>query len=132
MSMSDPIADLLTRIRNANQGRHETLTIPASRLKEDICKVLVQEGFIAAVERLEEGPQGTLRITMKYTESNDVIIRGIKRVSKPSLRIYKKRKGINQVLSGLGTSIMSTSKGVMTGRQARREGIGGEVLCEIW
>ena len=132
MSMSDPIADLLTRIRNANQARHAQVDIPASRLKQGICEVLAREGFIRECERLDEGPQGTLRVTMKYTAQNQPVISGLLRVSKPSLRVYKRAKEIRPVRSGLGIAIMSTSQGVMTSKAARNAQVGGEVLCEVW
>lgn len=132
MSMSDPISDLLTRIRNANKEMHQTVEAPASGQKEALCRLLLRQGFIEDVERVDEGPQGTLRITLKYTDENERVIRGIRRVSKPSLRIYRRKKDINQVLSGLGIAVVSTSKGLMTGSEARKAGVGGEIVCEVW
>ena len=133
MSMSDPIADLLTRIRNALHANFPSLKVPASRLKEDLCRVLKEEGFITDYQRLEEGPQGTLEITLKYAgDGRQPVIRGIQRVSKPSLRVYNGAQDMRLVRSGLGIAIVTTSKGVMTGKQARRENVGGEVLCEVW
>lgn len=132
MGMSDPIGDLLTHIRNANLARHATATIPASRIKEDICKVLLREGFIENVERVEEGPQGKLKVTMKYTDDDERVIHGLQRVSRPSLRVFAKKDGLQQVRSGLGVAIVTTSRGVMTEKDARNAGIGGEVLCKVW
>lgn len=132
MSMSDPIADLLTRIRNALHAGYPAVEIPASRLKEDICKVLEQEGYIAGYEREEDGKQGVLRVKLKYMGDRTPVITGIRRVSKPSLRIYSGSREMKLVRSGLGISIITTSKGVMTGKQARADKLGGEVLCEVW
>jgi len=132
MSMSDPIADLLTRIRNAMVVKFPTVDVPASRLKEEICRVLKQEGYITDCEMLEKGVQGTLRITLKYTADEAPVIQGLQRVSKPSLRVYSSSSDIAPVRSGLGISILSTSRGVMTGKQARAEKIGGEVICQVW
>ena len=132
MSMSDPIADLLTRIRNAMVVKFPTVDVPASRLKEEICRVLKQEGYITDCEMLEKGVQGTLRITLKYTADEAPVIQGLQRVSKPSLRVYSGSSDIAPVRSGLGISILSTSRGVMTGKQARAEKIGGEVICQVW
>lgn len=132
MSMSDPLADLLTRIRNALRAGFPTVDAPASRVKEDVCKVLRAEGYIRDYTRIDDGKQGMLRIQLKYTPDRKPVIQGVQRVSKPSLRVYKKSKEIQQVRSGLGVSIVTTSKGVMTSRQAREERVGGEVLCEVW
>ena len=132
MSMSDPIADMLTRIRNANQVKHPTVDVPASRLKEQICSVLKREGYITDFSRIDDAHQGILRVSLKYQSDGSPVMTGLKRVSKPSLRVYTGRKGIQQVRSGLGISIITTSKGVMTGKEARREHVGGEVLCEVW
>lgn len=132
MSMSDPLADLLTRIRNALSAGYPTVEAPASRLKADVCEVLKKEGFISDYVQEEDGKQGILRISLKYTADRKPVIQGIKRVSKPSLRIYKGSKDIPQVRSGLGIAVVTTSKGVMTSKGARTENVGGEVLCEVW
>ena len=132
MSMSDPIADLLTRLRNGLHAGFDTVEVPASRLKEDICKVLQSEGFILGYDRQEDGKHGILQIKLKYTPSREPVMQGLKCVSKPSLRIYNGHKDIPPVRSGLGISILSTSKGVMTGKTANKQNIGGELLCEIW
>lgn len=132
MSMSDPIADMLTRIRNALQARFPKIQLPASSVKEDICRVLKEEGFIVDYRRIEDDKQGLLEIVLKYTNDQKPVIQGIKRVSKPSLRVYAGSKDIESVLSGLGVAILSTSKGVMTDRKARRETVGGEILCNVW
>lgn len=130
--MSDPIADMLTRMRNALQAGFPSVEAPASGIKEEICRVLKEEGFIKDYVRTDDGKQGVLRITLKYTPDREPIIQGIRRVSKPSLRAYAGSREIKPVRTGLGISILSTSRGVMTGRQAAREHIGGEVICEVW
>ncbi|NIA14551.1 MAG: 30S ribosomal protein S8 [Nitrospiraceae bacterium] len=134
MSMSDPIADLLTRIRNALGAGKTTVDVPASRMKESICAVLKREGFIEDYVLCEPlgDPRCQLRVTLRYTPDHSPVIQGIKRVSKPSLRTYAKYKDLQLVRSGLGISIVSTSQGVMTSKQARSQQIGGEVLCEVW
>ncbi len=133
MSMTDPIADLLTRIRNASQAGFPTVAVPASKLKTEICGVLKDEGFIRDVEREEDGKQGVLKIQLKYIgEDREPVITEIRRVSRPSLRVYKGKKDARFVRSGLGISILTTSKGVMTDRRARKENVGGEILCEVW
>ncbi len=132
MSMSDPLADLLTRIRNAANAGFPKVDIPASRVKEDVLRVLKQEGYIREYTRAEDGKQGMLQVHLKYTHDRKPVIQGTRRVSKPSLRIYKQSHDIQQVRSGLGISIVSTSKGVMTSRQAREQKVGGEVICEVW
>ncbi|HOE66980.1 MAG TPA: 30S ribosomal protein S8 [Candidatus Hydrogenedentes bacterium] len=133
MSMSDPIADLLSRLRNALVAGHDHVDIPASRIKEEICSVLLREGFIAAYRLIEEGPQGTLRVSLKYQgENRRPVLQGLRRVSRPSLRVYAKSAEVRPVRSGLGISILSTSRGVMTGKQAREAHVGGEILCEVW
>lgn len=132
MSMSDPIADLLTRIRNALSAGFPSVEAPASRLKEEVCRVLKQEGYINDYLREEDGKQGILRISLKYSSDRIPIITGIQRVSKPSLRVYTGKREVRLVRSGLGISIVTTSKGVMTDRQARKANVGGEVLCEVW
>lgn len=132
MSMSDPIADLLTRVRNALHAGFPKVDVPASRLKEDICRVLKDEGFIQSYQRIEEGPQGKIQIDLKYTQDRQPVIHGIRRVSKPSLRVHNGAGDMRLVRSGLGIAIVTTSQGVMTGRQARRANVGGEVICEVW
>lgn len=132
MSMTDPIADLLTRIRNALQAGFPVVEAPASRLKEELCRVLKQEGYISDYAREEDGKQGILRVTLKYSSERTPVITGIRRISKPSLRVYTGKREVRLVRSGLGISIVTTSNGVMTDRQARKENVGGEVLCEVW
>lgn len=132
MSMSDPLADFLTRIRNAGMVRYETVDVPMSNLKVDVAKVLRAEGYIKDYQIIEDSKQGILRIELKYGPNDELVISGIRRVSKPGLRRYVKADDIPKVLSGLGISILSTSKGVMTDREARRLRIGGEILCEAW
>ena len=132
MSMSDPLADMLTRIRNAVMVRYDTVDVPMSNLKVDVAKVLRQEGYINDYEIIEDNKQGVLRISLKYGPKDEKVISGMRRVSKPGLRQYVKADDIPKVLNGLGISILSTSKGVMTDREARRLRIGGEILCEAW
>ena len=131
-AITDPIADMLTRIRNANTANHKTVDVPASRTKAAIAQILKDEGFIENFERLTEGPQGTIRIALKYGPEKEKIITGLRRISRPGLRVYTGKTEIPRVLGGLGINILTTPKGVMTGRQARKEGVGGEVLCEIY
>jgi small subunit ribosomal protein S8 len=130
--MTDPIADMLTRIRNANLAIHDKVDIPTSRLKVEIAKVLRAEGFIKNFKVLESGPQGTLRIYLKYGPGNHRIINGIRRVSRPGLRVYANARRLPRVMSGLGVAILSTSQGLMTERAAKDRGVGGEVLCHVW
>jgi small subunit ribosomal protein S8 len=130
--MSDPLADMLTRIRNAGMVRYETVDVPMSNLKVGVAKVLREEGYIKDYQIIEDNKQGTLRIELKYGPHDERVISGIRRVSKPGLRKYVKADDIPKVLSGLGISILSTSKGIITDREARRLRIGGEVLCEAW
>ena len=132
MVMTDPIADMLTRIRNANQMKHKTVEMPASKLKAEILGVLKQEGYIVDFERLNDGVQGTLKVTLKYLENEERVIRGLKKISKPGLRVYAKTDDIPRVLNGLGIAIVSTSKGLMTDRVARNNKIGGEVIAYVW
>ncbi len=132
MSMSDPIADLLTRIRNALTAGHLTVDIPFSKLKAEICRVLREEGFIDDYSVLEEPVPGLIRVSLRYSPDRAPVLQGLKRVSKPSLRVYVPSGDLWQVRSGLGISIISTSKGVMTNKKARQEHVGGEVLCEVW
>ncbi len=132
MAMTDPVADMLTRMRNALQGKQPRVDIPASILKERICAVLKQEGYIEEYKRVDDGKQGILQVTLKYEPNRKPVISGLRRVSRPSLRVYRRNTDIQTVRSGLGISIISTSKGVMTGKEARRSQVGGEVLCEVW
>lgn len=133
MTMSDPIADMLTRIRNANTAKHDTVDIPSSRMKVSIANILVDEGYIEKYDLVEDGNFKTIRVFLKYTGiRKDRIITGIKRISKPGLRIYAGKDEIPSVLGGLGTAILSTNKGVLTDKQARKEEVGGEVLAFVW
>ena len=132
MTMTDPIADMLTRIRNATAAQHDHVNIPASKMKTAIAKVLKDEGFIRGYEAFEEGPQSFLRIHLNYTESRDPLLSGLKRVSRPGLRVYVQKREIPRVYNGLGIAILSTPKGIMTGQQAWRQHTGGEVLCYVW
>ena len=133
MAMNDPIADMLTRIRNANTAKHDTVDIPSSKMKLAIADILVDEGYIAKYDLIEEGSFKTMRITLKYgATKNDKIITGIKRISKPGLRVYANKEELPQVLGGLGTAIISTNHGVITDKEARKLGVGGEVLAFIW
>ena len=131
MQISDVIADMLTRIRNANNAKHETVDVPASNMKKAIADILVEEGYIKSYQLVEDGKQGVLRITMKYVGKQKVI-QGIRRVSKPGLRIYSGCEDMPKVMNGLGIAIVSTSKGIMTDKQARKEHIGGEILAFVW
>ena len=130
--MTDPIADMLTRIRNGAKARKRRVDIPASNMKKAIAELLVREGYLRSVKYLDEGPQGTLRVYLKYTEEKAPAFEGIERVSKPGLRRYVPKDEIPKVLGGYGTAVVSTSKGVLTGHQARMAGVGGEVLCKVW
>ena len=132
MVMTDPIADMLTRIRNANQMRHENVTVPASTLKINILNVLNEEGFIADYELVKDEKQGLVTIALKYTSENERVIKGLKRISKPGLKVYAQVDELPRVLNGLGIAIISTSKGVMTDRDARKQNLGGEVLAYVW
>ena len=132
MSMTDPISDMLTRIRNATMVRHDRTDLPASKMKLEIAKILKQEGFIRTFKLLEEGPQGVIRIYLKYSEDGESVIHGLRRVSKPGRRVYRGVTELPQVRSGLGVAVVSTSRGVVTDAQARRLQVGGEVLCEVW
>jgi small subunit ribosomal protein S8 len=130
--VTDPIADMLTRIRNANTANHDAVDIPASRTKVAVASILKDEGFINDYERLNEGPQGTLRLKLKYGPNKEKIITGLRRISRPGLRVYTNKTEIPRVLGGLGLVIMSTSRGIMSGRRAKKEGCGGEVLAYVW
>ena len=132
MQISDVIADMLTRIRNASNAKHETVDIPASNMKKSIADILLEEGYIKAVSVIEDGKQGIIRVKLKYEQGKVRAIRGIKRVSKPGLRIYSNCEDMPKVMNGLGIAIVSTSKGIMTDKKARRENVGGEVLAFVW
>ena len=131
MVMTDPIADMLTRIRNANQAKHESVTMPASRLKLEILAVLKNEGYISEYEKIEDGKQGVIKVTLKYN-NKDRVIKGLKKISKPGLRVYAKSSELPKVLNGLGIAIISTSNGIMTDREARSKKLGGEVIAFVW
>lgn len=132
MVMSDPIADMLTRIRNANVVRHETVEVPASKMKKEIAEILKKEGFIRDAEYIEDSKQGIIRIFLKYGPNQERVITGLKRISKPGLRVYAKSQEVPKVLGGLGIAILSTSKGVMSDKEARQAKSGGEVICYVW
>lgn len=131
MNVTDPIADMLTRIRNANSQRHSTVDIPYSKVKKAIAEILVEEGFVASLEELQDGIKKTIRLTLKY-ENKTRILQGLKRISRPGLRIYANNEELPRVLNGLGIAVISTSKGIMADKKARKENIGGEVLAYIW
>ena len=132
MNITDPIADMLTRVRNANNMSKDKVDIPASNLKYDIANVLKEEGFIRDFKMLDSYPQNKIRIYLKYGEDGEKVISGLKRISKPGLRVYVNKEEIPKVLGGLGVSVLTTSRGVLAGKDAREEGVGGEVLCYVW
>ncbi|HSM37923.1 MAG TPA: 30S ribosomal protein S8 [Candidatus Limnocylindrales bacterium] len=132
MNTTDPIADMLTRIRNASAARHRDLTLPSSRIKREIARILVEEGFIESYTTRQEGVQEMLSVQLKYVEGRTPVMSGLKRISKPGLRVYARKTEIPRVLGGLGMAILSTSQGIMTGSQARKLNLGGEVLCYVW
>jgi len=132
MNLTDPVADMLTRIRNAISARHQKVDIPASKLKAEIARILKEEGYIANFKPTEEDGHKLLRVYLKYGNNNEAAISNIDRVSRPGCRVYVRRTDIPRVLGGMGINILTTPKGVMTGRQARKQGLGGEVLCQIW
>ncbi|HIS00041.1 MAG TPA: 30S ribosomal protein S8 [Candidatus Excrementavichristensenella intestinipullorum] len=132
MIMNDPIADMLTRIRNAQVARHDTVNMPASNMKKAIAKILLEEGYIKSFDLVDDGVQGQIKVALKYAQGKQPVIKGLKRISKPGLRVYAKSDELPKVLGGLGIAIISTSKGVMSDKQARLAGIGGEVLAYIW
>ena len=132
MNTTDPIADMLTRIRNANSAKHKTVDVPASKMKTAIAEILFKEGYIKSFELISNENQGIIRITLKYDEKGTRVIDGIKRISKPGLRVYASKDELPQVLNGLGIALISTSKGIKTDKEARNEGLGGEVLAYIW
>ena len=130
--INDPIADMLTRIRNGLIARHDSVTMPASNMKKAIAKILLDEGYIKSVDYIDDGLQGQIKIALKYAQGKESVIKGLKRISKPGLRVYARSNEIPKVLGGLGIAIVSTSKGVMTDKEARNAGVGGEVLAYIW
>ena len=132
MTMTDPIADMLTRIRNANVVKHETVDVPASNMKKELSRRLLEEGFIRGYDVIEDGKQGIIRIQLKYGQTGERVISGLKRISKPGMRVYADKHEVPRVLNGLGISIISTSKGILTDKQARKENVGGEVICYVW
>ena len=132
MNISDPIADMLTRVRNASRARHTEVVVPASRTKREIARILKDEGFIADVSEAQDGPTIVLKLTLKYVDGKVPVVSGLKRISKPGLRVYARKTEIPRVLGGLGLAILSTSRGIMTGSQARKLNLGGEVLCYVW
>lgn len=132
MVMTDPIADLLTRIRNANSVRHETVEVPSSNVKKALTNILLQEGYIKQIEEYNDGVVPMLRITLKYGANKERVITGLKRISKPGLRVYCKKDEVPKVLNGLGVAVISTSKGIIVDRDARTQGLGGEVICYVW
>ena len=132
MQITDPIADMLTRIRNALIARHDTVTLPASNMKKAIAKILLDEGYVKSIDFIDDDVQGQIKIVLKYAQGKQSVIKGLKRISKPGLRVYARREELPKVLGGLGVAIISTSKGIMTDKEARNAGIGGEVLAYIW
>ena len=132
MTMTDPIADMLTRIRNANVVKHETVDVPASNMKKELARILLEEGFIRGYDVIEDGKQGIIRIQLKYGQTGERVISGLKRISKPGMRVYADKHEVPRVLNGLGISIIPTSKGILTDKQARKENVGGEVICYVW
>ena len=132
MTMTDPIADMLTRIRNANVVKHETVDVPASNMKKELARILLEEGFIRGYDVIEDGKQGIIRIQLKYGQTGERVISGLKRISNPGMRVYADKHEVPRVLNGLGISIISTSKGILTDKQARKENVGGEVICYVW
>ena len=132
MTMTDPIADMLTRIRNANTVGHETVEIPASKMKKAIAEILKEEGYITDFDVIEDDKQGMIKVTMKYGANKERVISGIKKISKPGLKVYAKANDVPKVLGGLGIAIISTSKGIVSDKEARKLGVGGEVICYVW
>lgn len=130
--VTDPIADLLTRIRNANMVKHATVDVPASNLKKRLVEIFLEEGYIKGYDIIDDNKQGVIRIELKYGESKERVITGLKRISKPGLRVYAKKTDVPKVLGGLGTAVISTSSGIITDKEARKLGVGGEVICYIW
>ncbi|MBR0576290.1 30S ribosomal protein S8 [Proteiniclasticum sp. BAD-10] len=132
MVMTDPIADLLTRVRNANSARHEVVEVPSSKVKKAVANILLEEGYVKGIEEYNDGVVPMMRIALKYGSNKERVITGLKRISKPGLRVYCKAEEVPKVLNGLGVAVISTSKGVLADREARKLGLGGEVICYIW
>ncbi len=132
MTMTDPIADMLTRIRNANTVGHKTVEIPASKIKKSIAEILLEEGYINGFEMIEDDKQGVIKVEMKYGPAGEKVINGIKKISKPGLKVYAKACDVPKVLGGLGIAVVSTSKGVVSDKEARKLGVGGEIICYVW
>ena len=132
MVMTDPVADMLTRIRNASNAKHQTVDIPGSNMKKSLAEIILEEGFIKGFDVIEDGKQGILRVQLKYGQNKEKLITGIKKISKPGLRVYVKSDEVPRVLGGLGIAILSTSKGIVTDRLAREQSVGGEVICYVW
>lgn len=132
MVMTDPVADMLTRLRNATNAKHQTVDIPGSNMKKSLAEILLEEGFIKGFDIIEDGKQGILRVQLKYGQNKEKLITGIKRISKPGLRVYVKSDEVPRVLGGLGIAILSTSQGIITDRSAREQSVGGEVICYVW
>lgn len=130
--MTDPIADMLTRIRNSNNAKHKTVDVPASNIKKEIAQILLDEGYIKSFDFIEDNKQGMLKVELKYTQDGDRVISGLKRISKPGLRVYANSQELPKVLGGLGIAIISTSKGIITDKTARELNVGGEVICYVW
>lgn len=130
--MTDPIADMLTRVRNAISVQHDTVDIPASNIKKEIARILLEEGYIKGYDVIEDGKQGLIRMQLKYGKNGEKVITGIKKISKPGMRVYADRNNVPKVLNGIGISVISTSKGIVTDKQARELGVGGEVICYVW
>ncbi len=132
MTMTDPLADMLTRVRNASAVKHESVDVPASNIKKEVARILLKEGFIKSFDVIEDGKQGIIRIQLKYSRDKEKVITGIKRISKPGLRVYAKKDDVPKVLGGLGVAIISTSKGLITDKEAREQEVGGEVIAYVW
>ena len=132
MTMTDPIADMLTRVRNASSVQHDTVDIPASNIKKEIARILLEEGYIKGYDVIEDGKQGLIRMQLKYGKNGEKVITGIKKISKPGMRVYADRNNVPKVLNGIGISVISTSKGIVTDKEARKLGVGGEVLAFVW
>lgn len=132
MVMTDPIADMLTRIRNGNHAKHEFVDIPSSKIKKELANILLEEGYIKGFDVIDDGKQGIIRVELKYQQNKERVITGIKRISKPGLRVYVNKDETPRVLGGLGIAVLSTSKGILTDKKARIQGVGGEVICYVW
>ena len=132
MTMTDPIADMLTRVRNASSVHHDTVDVPASNIKKELARILLEEGYIKGYDVIEDGKQGLIRIQLKYGKAGEKVITGIKKISKPGMRVYADKTNVPKVLNGIGISVISTSKGILTDKQARELGVGGEVICYVW